>query len=509
MEVLFEKKFNFWSLQKAKNYSLLSEKDKPSNFFIVHKKNSIPVKLLKKEISSTDFANISKYYGDIFSNIMVFLYGISLVKNGDRLIFTYFYQYKSRYFGHYGFKKYKTEYKLIVNLKTGDFIIKSAINNKIKYYKNYFFGLNMILDFSGNFIRPYSNFNIMKDYIKELKTKELEDLFCQHLGFKNQNITHSLIDFFVNKKKIKVPNNHYELIKYRYPSMKYLYRNDNKLVLAILDRFNIKTKYIIKKVHENIDKPIDFNTISHYMVLFGNNASHYIKNIPFHLFISNNRDPLDSYGDVFPHYTITSQEKNLIVKTLNDSFNSRYFKFFTYDLYDHLKMREFIRKNGIDFDFQFTTFTEFKNEHIELVNLYNKIIKGFTYYHEYSDELISKVEQIIITNDESFFPFILKHEDEYKEEGKHMHHCVSSYSGNDNSIIISIRKDNSKQRVTCEYDLNGRMVQARYFCNEAVPLNFQESVEILSKRIQKNVSLIKNKQIKKVPILENFKRINN
>jgi len=60
---------------------------------------------------------------------------------------------------------------------------------------------------------------------------------------------------------------------------------------------------------------------------------------------------------------------------------------------------------------------------------------------------------------ETFYPYILKREDDYSEEGKFMHHCVATYSDKDKSIIISDRTKDGRDRFTCEFtSQTGHMV---------------------------------------------------
>jgi hypothetical protein len=83
----------------------------------------------------------------------------------------------------------------------------------------------------------------------------------------------------------------------------------------------------------------------------------------------------------------------------------------------------------------------------------------------------------------TFYPHILKREEEYDEEGKFMHHCVASYSDKDRSIIISIRTEDKQDRVTCEFDCQtGTLIQAKHFCNRQPPGDMELAIEKLENK---------------------------
>ena len=67
--------------------------------------------------------------------------------------------------------------------------------------------------------------------------------------------------------------------------------------------------------------------------------------------------------------------------------------------------------------------------------------------------------------------FQLFDEDEdYDEEGEFMHHCVATYSDKQESIIVSVRTADKKDRVTCEFKIqDGYRIQQRHFCNQQPP----------------------------------------
>jgi hypothetical protein len=71
-----------------------------------------------------------------------------------------------------------------------------------------------------------------------------------------------------------------------------------------------------------------------------------------------------------------------------------------------------------------------------------------------------------------------------------MHHCVATYADKDRSIIISVRTKDEMDRVTCEYNCqDGRLLQARHFCNKQPPADIEHAISDLNKKVQKYARL--------------------
>jgi hypothetical protein len=121
--------------------------------------------------------------------------------------------------------------------------------------------------------------------------------------------------------------------------------------------------------------------------------------------------------------------------------------------------------------------------------------------------MVRYVEAPITVNYENkeytFFPIILKREEEYKTEGDFMHHCVASYSSKEISLIVSLRTNNGMDRVTCEFNKKtGECVQSRHFCNATPPKHFERALDILDSRVKrfKNQRLLNHVDVKKVRV---------
>jgi hypothetical protein len=140
-------------------------------------------------------------------------------------------------------------------------------------------------------------------------------------------------------------------------------------------------------------------------------------------------------------------------------------------------------------------YEEFHAEHDEFSDIVSKIKKGWTIEYQFNRDMVLDVEKPIDVKinigDEkypsnvsmTFYPKILKREEEYIEEGRFMHHCVASYADKETSIIISLRTLDERDRITCEFDSQrGNNIQARHFCNKEVPGDFDLALDVLKEK---------------------------
>jgi hypothetical protein len=89
-----------------------------------------------------------------------------------------------------------------------------------------------------------------------------------------------------------------------------------------------------------------------------------------------------------------------------------------------------------------------------------------------------------------------------------MHHCVASYADREQSIIVSIREGSTegRERVTCEFNLQKHLVQAKYFCNAQPPAHMEYAIlNHLSPKVRRNakLGLLHASEKLKVPIIIN------
>jgi hypothetical protein len=276
--------------------------------------------------------------------------------------------------------------------------------------------------------------------------------------------------------------------------------------------FQIKSKITIKIMHEN--SKLDIYALCRLCYFFGDNFSKYIGSIdPVHFLNSTFDESIDMGINKHKfaqeckkdNFLITNVEKENVVKMINNLktehngfitltskretlVNQRFIN----DLYDHFKMIDKLREYIPDLHLKSRHYDEFNAEHLELSKMMRFIKKGYVTEYRFADKMVEDIQTPIKVKinlgDEStpewvtpeYFPYILKREEDYDEEGRTMHHCVASYSDKDKSIIVSVRTEDGKDRVTCEFDCQtGSMMQARHFCNGNPPDDIALAIEQL------------------------------
>jgi hypothetical protein len=507
MENKITQRLDFCKISIFKNYSnypriqtyktLFNTPINESNSFIVLKNNNnknyfssnenVYVKLTQKgETFYTDKERHIKYhYNRPFSEIENFIYERSIEENDNFVRIKYFYQSRTRGVNSKFFRKSYFKMAISFNLKTGNFIIfKSSKSGKRKssqtIIQNSFYNLFNELTRICT-IPDLTQYNIKVNKIENKPIDSFLKKFKEVMQLRESKnfdeLNFSLMEWFVTKKKIKVPNDYYYLLKFYYPTEVFLKKNDRKLINSILDKFAIKSKVTNKIVH---DLPnINLYLLKYFCKLFGENFSKYIGNLPISCFpIIDNINTIGICNDypMIINTLLNDEKENLL--SLITSYGTMSYSLIQL-LIDHFYMMDRLRYYYPDIRLNAKTTTEFNDEHAEFSKLISIINKGWVYEYKYNEKMVNDVELPITVNIEisseqteqiTFYPYILKRDDEYNEEGTFMHHCVASYVNKSKSIIISIRTFDAKDRVTCEFDgQTGKCIQARHFCNRVPP----------------------------------------
>ena len=494
---------------------------------------------------TTEDRHIKNHYGKPFSEIVILTLERSVRIHGDKLTIKLYVQTKTRGFNCIYFRKRYDVQSLTINLKTGNFttsvIAKTGKSNTKQFRTNSFRMLRMIIS-GRSFFEPknYVNKNsrVYNQFKKVFDDTEFTKRIKESLGLNgclsySSNSDAFLSDFvnkFVELKKIKVPNGDVlSWITNFYPTEKYLKKNDRKLIASILDMFSVKSKYTVKILHEypNIDL-IGLVTFCSY---FGNDYTKYISNLNPVVFENSflKKGLNVDYNNKFqllhstkPNLFLLDIEKENLIKIANSQnyrsegiLSERFTQMFT----DHFKMIEKIREYDSDIYMKSKTFDEFNIEHTELSKIISAINKGWVIEYKFTEKMVKDIEipiplKINVGTEEtplygedldiSFYPHILKREEEYVEEGKFMHHCVASYADKEKSIIISLRTKDLTDRVTCEFDCQtGQLIQARHFCNRQPPADMEYIITgELSKKVKKyaRLGLLHASEKLKVPV---------
>lgn len=499
-------------------------------------------KLTKKPFFTTKEKHIKRHYGNPFASIEVFTYERTIELRDNKL---YVRVYKNRRWRDFNWRYFRKSHKIetfSIDLNKGDFIIgEISRNSNLKtnrFRKNSFSTLENLLCSSHFFNKTQiiPKYEIIHDDFKEsFNDEEFLSVLSQYvpnIPLKQDDVTDknlflkSFIDFFITKKKIKVPNNYIGLIRRYYPTEKFLKKNDRKLIQSILDSFRINSKLTVKILHENID--INIQDFACFCSLFGKDFTKYIGSMsPESLKGFINKDagyhgnfPLEMRGVKNNRLIIDNLEKENIIKVVNTLTNKSSGNLGglnnIYSLFkDHFEMIEKLRNYDPSIRMRATTYDDFHIEHSELAKMVSLIKKGWTVEYQFDNRMVRLVEEPLTIIDEdlisrTFKPQILKREEEYTEEGSFMHHCVATYANKESSIIISLRTDDNLDRVTCEFiKKTGECTQERHFCNRIPPKHFEEPLKILKTRVKKfaNQRLLNHIDVKKVKVKINGKEV--
>jgi signal peptidase I len=486
-----------------------------------HKLNGTP-----GEFYTTKDRHIKKYYNEPLSEISVHILERSIIKRGDKITIKTNKFTKHRGFNCKYFKTNKYTTSVTFDMVKGDFLLVDSskhgrTKNTPKFRKNGFQQFNNFLDSTDGpfkFLRNHMGKNnpLYKELKNNFKDKEFDDVLSKvfNINFPTDGsffktfFYEEVMRWFINTKKIKIPNDYKKLLVHYYPTEKYLKKNDRKLIASVLDVYQIKSKVTIKLLHE---KPnIDLGSLYMLCYLFGNNYQKYIGSINKDLFgttsdndkghligasslkmMENIRDRIKNHG-----YDISDIEKENLLSVLTSETEKGISvdENFMALVMDHFRMLSKIREYDPNIRMRANTRVKFHSEHNELSRMISAIKKGWVIQYFYPEETIRQIQQpikvfksikigptLMGTDMDDYItitPFVLTREEEYIEEGKFMHHCVASYAETGTSMIISLRTEDEQDRVTCEFQIsNGNLIQARYFSNATPPKQFEYIIE--------------------------------
>lgn len=509
---------------------------------ISEKLELIPPSDKKKNYYVTKDRQIKKYYGDPFCRVEIKTHKRLIYRDENKVIIKTLFIKKYRSINWKFFRENKYYVCISFNLKTGNFTIiqNSGITKKrgggrTHFSTNNFEKLKRLLNSHTDFFMDgYTIYDekTKNEFLNVFNDKEFFNVIDKELlkhklhtgiffDITPDNIFDIIVNDFVVKRNIKVPNEYKSLLINYYPTQKFLKKNDNKLIQSILDMFGVKCKSTIKYLHENPD--INISQFVNLCYFFGKDYYHYINKIVPTYFknngfgtkygVHNFESGLHRGKDVIPvlpqnNINLSKEEKDNILSILNESAGNRTWGSFEGMLVDHFRMIESLKRYEPNLKLNSRTIYEFNTEHNRLSNLIMKINKGWTIEYQFNEKMLNDVESdLVAIKDEfsliTFKPFILKRDEDYSDEGKYMHHCVAGYTNKDKSMIISLRTEDGVERVTCEFDIqSGRCLQSRYFSNQNPPDFFLDGLELLKEKVQKYArwGLLNWTEKKKVPM---------
>ena len=510
--------------------------------------------LEQTSIETTKDRHIKKHYGNPFSEISIHTIERSVRRHGDKVTIKLYRLIKRRDVNCKFFNKTTQVNSITFNMVTGNFTTLHMSNGRTtkqtRFRTNSFYELQVL--FQESSMSPFKTRTMSySEKTNDEFSKEFNNTYFNYaaktaLGIETSHsqsiLLVNIIDLFVQLKKIKVPNTYHNLLINLYPTEKYFKKNDRKLVSSILDMVGIRSKVTIKLVHKNPE--MDILLLARLCNFFGDDYQKYIGNIDERCFSKAKYGTADYNNSlmIYRHQVKTGQignlnlldtqkvknrkttnvEKENIVKILNPNKFSKHDDYvevndgFTQLLFDHFNMIDTISEYNPEIRLNATTYNELHEEHLELTKIVSAIRKGWTTEYQFNEKMVNDVQTPIeveidlsdaITNPniitESFYPHILKREEEYIEEGNFMHHCVATYADRERSVIISIRTKDMKDRITCEFESQtGFLLQARHFCNGMIPGDMELALNKLKPKVERyaKYGMFHSIDKKKVPV---------
>jgi hypothetical protein len=415
-------------------------------------------------------------------------------------------------YDRYGTPRHITfEHNLVINLTTGDFLIKYKIKNNLNVDANMFRNTDrekkndfkLLFDLIENGIirgekrKGYWGVKYERavDTVsKILKNKIQANFKSQFLKEKNHNlkpfyntIYDMIVDYHLDKKGIKGHDAVYYDIQNDYPKKKWLEKNDYKFLPSVLDYYGIKSKYLIKELSQDV-RQIQISTLNYFCKLFGDNHVEYLKkfNWESHCY------------DVSPnkkiHYLKNDSEKEFLIKVIkNWETDSVKTDSLIYNLNKLLTIRELLEqrgmenlkfkaKNDLDFDNLMETWAGYKLH----------FARGYKVRYVYPNDVIKEIEEDIVVGDLIFKPKMLLTEEDFRVEGFNMKNCMAKQFLH-GAIYSFVGLQHKRRRINLQYR-KGNLVQSYGKANTAVLPLFEEATLILNQRFKKYINLSWNKE---------------
>jgi hypothetical protein len=395
-------------------------------------------------------------------------------------------------------------HKFSINLKNGDIITTYQIKNsnigsdtllfkncdvqkKNKFKLLYDLTENAILrgeKRSGFWGAKYNQsvsklFQVISDILKQnISTVYITNkLKSSHLTRTN-DLFDLIVDFHLDKKRIKSHDDVYFHIQYEYPKPKWLKKNDNKFLPAILDSYGIKSKYLISELNKIKSYKVHIASLNYFCKLFGDNYIDYLKKIEWesHCFV----EPPNKRT----HVLKTESEKNCMVKTIKnwERENVR-LDSLVYSVNKLLTVRDELEKKGLDLKYSGKSDNEFEIINSMWVGHRQYFNRGYKIKYDFIEDFIKDIEETIEVDNTIYKPRILMSEDDFRTEGFDMKNCMGNqFIHGVFSIFISL--ENEKKKVNLQYR-KGYVIQSYGKANTPVPIEFQKAIDIITEKFKK------------------------
>ena len=405
-------------------------------------------------------------------------------------------------------RQVETEHRLSIDLKSSDFRVFSQTSNKGflgstkmsngRVYKNKFYQLEDITSvgfFGGSKkgnswgVRYSRKTQECWEIIRDIIQPKIQDKFLSKKGYHKVEIDplyDLIVDYHLDKKKIKGHDLVYIDIQEDYPQQKYLKNNDRKFIPSVLDQYGIKNRQFVSWLNNDKEgMPIIIKTLNYYCKLFGDNYIDYMNKIDWHLHC------YKSPPTRRVHPLKNETEKRNMVKLIQNwekeglRLNSDLSSDGTLimSLYRLFELRNKIEKKGIELKFTATCDSELDSLFEKWESLRKYLQKGYRVKYQFPQEFIDHIEQPIKIGDVIYQPLVLSKEEDFKVEGHIMKNCMGNqFVHGVASIYISLRK--GKRWVDVQYR-KGMKTMCYGKANSPMPSDFKNAIDTLNKRMKK------------------------
>lgn len=322
-------------------------------------------------------------------------------------------------------------------------------------------------------------FNDMTDCYAKTKTYE---------EFAISRIYELIVDYHLYKKGIKGHNNVYYHILDEYPKKKWLKPNENKFLPAVLDGYDIKSKYFISELSLSENEILNIKALVYFCRLFGDNYLDYIK-----LFSWNKICKIRFLPKKY-HACENESEKKAVVNVIKN-WNKEIVRTDSplEMLHELFHLREFLNSNGYDLKIKIKSPEEIEDQIAEWELMRKFIARGYMEKYIIAPEIVKDIETPIIIAETVFLPKILLSEDDFILEGHRMKNCMAKQFIH-GSIHWYISLSSGCKRVDLQYR-KASLVSGFAKANSAINYDvFRAPMNILEDRLEKYTTVTWKKE---------------
>jgi hypothetical protein len=456
---------------KHDNYSTIIYQDHSNlgSELPFRKKNRLVSKIIGTKITEQDFVD---NYGNPLSEVHHNYQLVVITSDENKVSLKLF--SGSRYrrsFTNY-FRKSTLCQFITMSKKTGDLYTGRLVNyhkkRKVKktFSKNNFSNDDFLSIYSclKSNSNPPEIISKNQELYQQMIYVFFKELNIDYVDTPNFNTNVQLLKYYAKKKGIKYPDNIWYFIREKDNSLKLkeIRKFKGKFIDAFMEKNRLSGRVIKKALHncENVNLRIlkivsglfgqDWVNQDYELLLYCLNSKLY-------------------YSDMFETRIrnidfLTQSEKRRAFNFLREYVLKTYM-FGVSTFMDHLRMIMELKLLGEnDITWRATNIHEFNEEHSKLASKLEYHKKGF-YVRIYPKNFTDLIEMPIVTEDDLFYPILIKDTDEYISESTVQSNCVKTYIGNPSSYIVSLRRDdkNSNDRATIEFYITKFGTDVPYF----------------------------------------------